>query len=270
MLARLLLLVLTAFWVTMNILLFQAEYGTRPSLGSSVPAHFVWEKILTAPDSSSLTVFHKGKKIGFCHWVTSVGEDLSRLSSSEAPPEGMIPKIVNYRLGLDGNVLVNDSGGRLRFDSHVSLDSNQQWQDFDLRLNLRPSSWELKSTAADQKVVVSWQDDTGKFDRVIKFSDFENPEALLEDFAGPVGAGMLGGLGLPSLKDSKGLQAIGLKLEARNESIRLGHSSTRAYRLQAAILDRFSAVLFVSRVGEILRVELPDGIVLTNDQLGGN
>jgi hypothetical protein len=45
------------------------------------------------------------------------------------------------------------------------------------------------------------------------------------------------------------------------------HASVRAYRLKTRILDRYDIVIFVSRVGEILRVELPDEIVLTNDQL---
>src|SRR5579864_5555149 len=100
MVTRISLVALTAFWLTMNVLLWRAEYGGRPGMGSSVPVHVVWEKILTAPDSSSLTVFRQGKKIGFCHWITSVGEDLSKLSSNDMPPEGMVPKIVNYRLEL--------------------------------------------------------------------------------------------------------------------------------------------------------------------------
>ena len=41
----------------------------------------------------------------------------------------------------------------------------------------------------------------------------------------------------------------------------------RAYRLQARLLDRYQARIFVSRVGEILRVDLPDEVVLLNDQL---
>jgi hypothetical protein len=40
--------------------------------------------------------------------------------------------------------------------------------------------------------------------------------------------------------------------------------------LQARLLDRYSMVIFVSRAGEFLRVELPDGITMANDQLGGN
>jgi len=41
----------------------------------------------------------------------------------------------------------------------------------------------------------------------------------------------------------------------------------RAYRLQTRLLDRFQALIFVSSVGEILRIELPDEIILVNDQL---
>jgi hypothetical protein len=269
MLARATLVVLTAFWITMNVLLWRAEYGGTPALGSTVPPHVVWDKILTAPDSSSLTIFHKGKKIGFCHWITSVGEDLAKMSTGETPPEGMVPKIAGYRLELNGNVMLSDVD-RLRFDSHLNLGKDRNWEDFNVRLGLRPSSWEVQSTNAEQSVRFSWQDDTQKFNRIIKFSELDNPEALLQEFFGPLGAGVLGGLDLRPAPNGSGLRSLAVNWEARNDSAKLGHSSIRAYRLQARLLDRFAVVLFVSRVGEILRAELPDGIVLTNDQLGGN
>src|SRR6516162_8972026 len=150
MAARFIFIALAAFWITMNVLLWRAEYGARAALGSSVPAHVVWNKILTAPDSSSLTIFRKGKRIGFCHWITSVGEDLAKMSSGETPPEGMVRKIVNYRLDLDGNVMLGSPSERLRFDSHLSLRSDRTWQEFELRLNLRPDTWVLQSAAAAQ------------------------------------------------------------------------------------------------------------------------
>ena len=46
-----------------------------------------------------------------------------------------------------------------------------------------------------------------------------------------------------------------------------GHTSVRAYRLEATVLDKYRMRVIVSRVGEILRVELPDGWELVNDQL---
>jgi hypothetical protein len=41
----------------------------------------------------------------------------------------------------------------------------------------------------------------------------------------------------------------------------------RVYRLQARLLDRYQIVVVVSRVGEILRVELPNGLLLVNEAL---
>ena len=266
---RAMLVLLSTFWVIMNVLLWRAEYSGRPGLGSSVPVHVVWEKILTAPDSSSLTVFRRGKKIGFCHWTTSVSEDLSRMSSSDAPPEGMVRKIVNYRLEFDGNVMLAEPSDRLRFDTHLDLGSGQQWQDFDLRLNLRPAVWQVRSHAATQSVLLAWDEDKDHFERSFSFSELQHPEAIVRELGGPLAAAWLSGLGVASPSQNQAL-SLGLKWEARNESVRLGHSSVRVYRLETRLLDRFSLVVFVSRVGEILRVELPDGIVLANDQLGGN
>jgi hypothetical protein len=191
------------------------------------------------------------------------------MSASETPPEGMVRKIVNYRLDLDGNVMLGSPSERLRFDSHLSLGSNRAWRDFELRLNLRPESWLIQSVASEQTLRVNWQEDHQKFERVFKFSELQNPEALLQEFVGPAAA-MMSGFGLPSLQNTNSISALGLQWDARHESVKLGHASVRAYRLHARLVDRFSLVVFISRAGEILRVELPEGIVLANDQLGGN
>lgn len=105
-------LLIALFWVTMNVLLWRAEYGARDEAGSVVPVGVVWQRILTAPDSSSLSVFQRGKKIGFCHWVTSVGEEFSQLD--EAPPEGLAGKLGGYRIQLDGNATLGDFASRAR------------------------------------------------------------------------------------------------------------------------------------------------------------
>jgi hypothetical protein len=270
MLARAMLVVLAAFWVTMNVLLWRSEYGKVPSLGSRVPARIVWDKILTAPDSSSLTIFRRGKKLGFCHWISSVSEDLTKMSGTEAPPEGMVPQIQNYRLELNGNVVVSDAADRLRFDSHINLGKNRQWKEFAMRLNWHTDNWEVRSVAAENALHFNWQEDGQKFSRVFRFAELEHPEALLQEFGGPFAVAALGGLGLGEKSGGRVLTGSELRWEARYESIKLGHASIRAYRLQLNLLDHFAAVVFVSRVGEILRVELPDEIVLTNDQLGSN
>ena len=61
--------------------------------------------------------------------------------------------------------------------------------------------------------------------------------------------------------------ALGLRWTARKDWLQIGSSKTRVYRLQARLLDRYQAVVMVSRVGEILRVELPGEVTLVNDAL---
>lgn len=286
-------MLVTLFWVMMNVLLWRQEYGDRSGSASTVPATVVWEKMLTAPDTSSLTIFHKGRKIGFCHWITSVSEQLSQVRSDEAPPEGMVGRVNNYRIQLEGNVAPEELQERLRFDGHLTLSRDHQWQEFGLRLNLRPGVWEIRSSAAERTLHVNGQDGQVKFQRVYQFSELQNPTALVGEIAGPLAAGMVSTLGLimgpgaplTNANDTKGsnsktaqsgadqkaafLVSLGGKWEARHDSVKIGHSSAPAYRLHTRFLNRYDAVLFISRVGEILRVELPDQIVLVNDQMAG-
>lgn len=267
MISRIALILLTAFWVTMNILLWRSEYGQRGSAGSSVPAEVVWHKILTAPDSSSLTIFHHGKKVGFCHWITSVGEELSQIQEDTGSPEGMVRRIMGYRLQLEGNVSSEKAGNRIRFETALTMTTNQLWQDFNLRIILRPTVLEVHSSATDQRVRLNVDDGEEKFERVIKFSDLQNPQALFREFGGPVAGGLLNNFGMFGAQAQSNALKAGLKWEGREDSIRIGHSPVRTYRLQTRLLDRYQITLFVSRVGEILRVELPDEILLVNDQL---
>jgi len=267
MISRITLILVTAFWVTMNILLWRAEYGQRGSAGSAVPAEVVWRKILTAPDSSSLAIFHHGKKVGFCHWITSVGEALSQIQEDTGPPEGMVRRIMSYRLQLEGNVSSEKAGNRIRFETALTLTTNQLWQDFNLRIILRPTVLEVHSSATEQRVRFNVDDGEEKFERVLKFSELQNPQALLREFGGPFAGGLLNNFAAFGAQAQSTARKAGLKWNGREDSMRIGHSPVRTYRLQTRLLDRYQITIFVSRVGEILRVELPDEIVLVNDQL---
>ena len=61
--------------------------------------------------------------------------------------------------------------------------------------------------------------------------------------------------------------ALDLQWTARKDWLEIGRSKVGVYRLQARLLDQYQAVVIVSRVGEILRVELPNGVRLVNDAL---
>ena len=267
MFARLVFLLIALFWVTMNVWLWRAEYGAGDQAGSVVPVGVVWRKILTAPDSSSLSIFQRGKKIGFCHWITGVGEEFSQLD--EAPPGGLAGKPGSYQIHLDGNVTPGDFASRTRFECRLKFSHDQNWQELNLRLGVRPMVWEVHSVAAEQSVRLRTEAGENRVERVFRFADLQNPEALLREFAGPFGAALVNGLGLPALPQNPSGLGLAVKWEARYDILKIGHEPVRVYRLDTRLLDRYGIKIFVSRAGEILRAELPNGIVLMHDQLAG-
>src|SRR5262245_44408715 len=95
------------FWVVMNVLLWRAEFGGGTEAVSSVSSEVVWQKILTAPDDSTLEITWNGKRIGYCRWVANVGEELAtgKIASEDYTPEGMIRRLGRYTVDLEGNVL---------------------------------------------------------------------------------------------------------------------------------------------------------------------
>src|SRR5215468_2687458 len=176
MIHRAVLILLTGFWLAMNVLLWRSEYGQRKQGGAPMPAEVVWQKMLTAPDTSSLTIYHHRKKVGFCHWITSIAQDLSMTKEEALPPEGMVGSVSGYRVQLEGNLATdNDSANRLRFDGNVKLGRKKNWKEFNLRINLRPTTWEVHSVAAEQTVHLKAEEGDASFAQVFKFSDLADP-----------------------------------------------------------------------------------------------
>jgi hypothetical protein len=66
---------------------------------------------------------------------------------------------------------------------------------------------------------------------------------------------------------ANGSMAPDLRWEASSVFLSIGNEPIRVFRLQTRLLDRFRVRVYVSRAGEILRVELPNGIVLKHDQI---
>lgn len=254
------------FWVVMNALLWRSEMGQTGETGNSIPAPVVWQKILTAPDDSGLEIFQSGKKVGYCRWRANVGEELSagKIASENIEIEGMVKRLTGYTISLEGNFLLPDAGGRFRFDALGSFSTDHQWRDFVLRGILRPVLWELRAAAGARTVQFKMEDGQSNWSKSYGYADFQQPEKLLAEVGIPVFPGMLNML-LPV--HAREQLTLGLVWTAREDWLKIGHAQARVYRLQTSILDRYKATILVSRVGEILKVELPGEIVLMNDAL---
>ncbi len=261
MIPRAAFLLILAFWVVMNVLLWRLEYGT--SAGEmSVPPELVWQKILTAPDPSSLTIYQNRQRAGYCEFSTSVERAMAKLDDAQPPPEGFAAKN-GYKLHFDGNVILGDFTNRLRFNGYVQFSSASSWREISLKLSTPAGTAEIQSTAAQQTVHFKISSEDGNFERVVSFADLQNPNALLRQFGGTFGEAMPGALALPMapLPSAAGL----LHWKARRERVTIAHQVVVAYRLETRLFDH-PIVLYTSPVGEIFRVDLPGGISAVLDE----
>ncbi len=266
---RLSFVVIAGFWVTMNFFLWRSETTGANKVGSAVSFDMVLEKILTSPDTSSLEIYHRGKRIGFCTLSATVGVQGSKNFTEDFEPEGMVKNPTNYKLDLEGNLNMEDSTNRLHFEADLKLSPSHDWQEFNLRAGLRPNSWEIHTQAKDQNVRVVMNELGERWEQTFTFDELRNPRTLLQEMSGAMTLTLLGALGNLGLPPGNGTNvthsASAVKWEANNDSMRFGHSRVRVYRLHGRLLQRLDVYIFVSRVGEILWIELPDKIVFSNE-----
>lgn len=271
MLKRLYFPLVALFWVIMNVLLWRSEMSGRGHLGSSIPIQNVWERILTAPDDSSLQILHHGRKIGYCRWVPNITTDIDRAAADrpELEIEGQVRRSLGYTIDLDGNFVVDDSPQRLRFAWHAEFSTNHVWRKLHLRVHYKPQAIDIRADAATEQLSFKVEGAGTPWEQTLTFAELAKPENLFARLGVPLGWNWLGLGGAAAAPASlhPAQLALGVSWEARNDWLKLGHSQLRVYRLQARILDKYQVVVLLSRVGELLRVELPNDIVLLNEAM---
>lgn len=259
--ARLTFLGIVAFWVTMNGLLWQVEYGARGG-DTPVPAPLVWRKILTAPDASSLSVYQKGDRVGYCEISTGVGQQMATFDEGKPPPEGFVAQ-PGYLLHVAGNVSLGDFTNRLKFDGRFRFDRSRRWQEFNLKITSRQAVVEMASLATNQAVHVKVSSEgVALWERELAFTDLRDPRALVPLLAGNVAGDFLGALEATGMLPES---TPDIEWEARRTRVQLGGESVPIYRLETSILGRTLHVE-VSTLGEIMRIELPGGFSARIDE----
>ncbi|MCX8156427.1 MAG: hypothetical protein N3J91_08285 [Verrucomicrobiae bacterium] len=263
-------LLVLAFWLVMNFLLFRAEYGGARQVGVAVAPQAVWHRIITAADSSSLEIVYQGQKYGVCRWMATVGEERppQDLPNREAAPEGMVRRITGYTLDFDGNLMLRELGQNVRFFLRLHLSTNYTWRDLQLRTQLKPDVYEIHADAVAQRLTVRLSDGVNETTYAYTFDELRDPRRLLEDFEVPLPVVWLLNTIQPSDPAAASFR-LGLEWQARHDVMSLGRSAMKVYRLQARVLDRYYLVVYVSRAGEILRVDFPGNVSLINYVLSG-
>jgi hypothetical protein len=263
--------VVTVFWLAMGVLLWRVEFGSRGQPGSIVPVAMVWQKILTAPDSSQLEIRHHTNRVGYCRWRPEVGQEMATGAQmlDEEPVEGMVQGLSHYTLDFDGNLTLPDFPTRVRFSATLKLDTNRTWQTFETELTIRPDVYGVKADAVEKTVDLRVNAGGDRINRQLRFADLQNPQKLLQELGGPMFPAMVTAMGVPLSTNQLSPASVGWRWEARNDSLLIGRNRVRAYRLHARLVGRYSVTIFVSPVGEILRAELPGHISLVNDAISG-
>lgn len=267
MIYRSILLILGLFCFSMNFLLYRQEFGLNQGLSSRVPLENMVEKILTAPDNSDLEVRQAGKKIGYLRWIPNIGQELStgKIGSENLLPEGMVTELSGYTIDVDGNFSWDNLANRYRVSLHMAFGPDLRWENWNGRFIARPSIVGFKVSAADKVLDLHYEYDHLEWDRKLTFEELRDPEALLEAFSNPLLTTLL--RGPLSMIDglTSGTQQVEWK--AYHDRLKIGRSTVRCYRIETDFLGKYPVTVIISKVGEILKVDLPGKIVLINEAL---
>lgn len=266
---RLLFILIVVFWLAMNGLLIYREFGGGARMGESVPFEVVWEKILEAPDPSVLQVSLRGQKVGYVRWSPNIIE-LPQTTEQGIPQEALEGRVrdpAGFTLDLEANILWNTPTNRLKGNSHFDFNSQGGWEAFTARVQQRPGFWEIQAKAGHPSVMLRYELGSAAWEREINAEVLRNPQALLRELGMPGTLAQWMAGQLQPFLPSTGHLAVGLEWTAQQDWMRIGHARVRVYRVQARLLDRYQVAVYVSRVGEILKVEIPNEILMLNEAI---
>ncbi len=262
---RVLFVFIAAFWLVMNVLLWRAEFGRGRETLSDVSLDIVVDRLLNAPDPSVLQIQHQGENRGTLRWIPTV-EDASLNAADEHAliPEGMV-ETAGYNLDLDLNWVTGLEGpaGRFRVLAHLDLNTNRVWQSLSLRLFQRPATWELTTRAGDDAVHLRFDEGKTSWEQTFRLREVTQLTRFLGPYASLIPLPLTANPG----EFDPGQWARQIRWSARNDWFKVGRNRVRTYRIQATLFGRYELVAHLSRAGEILQVNLPDGVVLLNESV---
>jgi hypothetical protein len=250
----------------MNLLLWEEEYGARRS-SVSIPLSAVWEKVLTSADRSVLNIRRDGRTIGTLEWTPSVIESVRTNDSIEI--EGLVDQSEGYHIQAVLRFFGTDpSLGRLLVQGGADFAGDLSWRGLEVRVDQRPRVWTLRATSGTGEVVLDMEEGRRRVEQRFQTQDLSSVGALLGPLAAflpaPGPAGDPGSGGLPTEWLARNLQWT-----AAQDWMKVGRSRVRIYKVTGRFGGSLEAVAYVSRAGEILKVQLPDNLQLVSDALAG-
>jgi len=264
MASRIALAAAALFWGVMNALLWQAEWGGRFSADSGISPELVWRRLLDSPDASVLSIRHQGRPIGTLEWHPSV------LEAPQAGSTNAIEGMVSAPTGHHLRVAIRFSGehtplDRLMILGNIDLSASNTLDRLQVRVDQRPRSWEIQTEAGSDRVRLVYEEGRRRFDQ-----SFETKNAAaLRLMAAPYLAVLPAGLIPEEAWTRPESLSRSVTLETGSDGLQVGRSRLKVHRVTARLPGQLEATAFISRAGEILKVQLPDRLVLVNEAILG-
>lgn len=251
MLWRALTAILVLFWAVMTGLLLRNVYFPDHSVLAEVPPKLVWDLFLNqaAMHSNTLHVYHHQSKLGHANFHV--------LKSPKPGRDGL----TLYRLTASGGV-DTPMGGGVKVSAGWRIEA-------DLLDGEELTGLRLDMTTADtgRTVVLRWQEGAAA------------PELKVRD-KGDVVLDTRGALALAGLGSQAGLfggllgrgedgTPPGLEMTAREGLMDLAGRQRRCFVIRLKIFNNYEVQALFTEVGELARVDLPQGFFLKEPLIHG-
>lgn len=265
MTARIALVTTALFWLVMNGLLWQSEWGDRFTADSGIDPGLVWRKLLDAPDSSTLTIRHQGRPLGTLEWHPSVLE--TPRGDTTPAIEGMVSTPAGHHLRVSLRFSGEDNPlNRVMVLGNIDLSPSNTLDRLQVRVDQRPRSWEILTEGGSDRVRVVSEEGRRRFEQSFETRNL----AALQVMAAPYLAALPAGMVPPETWNRPESIARSVTVEARSDWMQVGRSRVKVHRVTARLPGKLEATAFISRAGELLKVQLPDRLQLVNEAILGH
>jgi hypothetical protein len=123
----------------------------------------------------------------------------------------------------------------------------------------------LQTEAGSDRVRLVYEEGRRRFEQSFETRD----RTALRLMAAPYLASVPAGLIPDQAWTNPGALSGSVTLEARSDWMQVGRSRLRVHRLTARLPGQLEATAFISRAGELLKVQLPDRLQLVNEAILG-
>lgn len=245
------------FWAAMMTALVRVEIFPKPQALHTVSTERVLKKVFENPNPVRLNVFYQGKEIGYCTLlVSAVPAGAQTLPAEKSYRVESDLRMTLSLLGIPSRLLLN---GESRFNSRYEIEG-----------------FNIETTIGEGRVSIAGDSSSRKVAVVFDFGQLRERREF--DFAQVQGAGLASAFGLPGLANFSFLGAGGLPsglgapaaapaTTAYLDRLPVAGGMLPVYMVCSKLGDSMWAKMWVSELGEVLKLETSMGLTMVSDVL---